>query len=147
MICIGFPESFGAHVRAYCAVVQTTVRNGPVFLNSAGNTYYTDGLSRGYPQVVQSVGDLCFRVSPLFSAYDYTGITIETVADDTTTVSTTLPAAKLSERLIKGKGAGYGRYFQTKLTQLSSGPFSLYGMQWMNEKRGIQPNSGPNRNV
>jgi hypothetical protein len=147
MICVGFPNSGSQHVRAYSPVVQTTVRNGAIFLNSGGNTYYTDGIGRGYPQTTQGVGNLCFRISPLFSVYDYTGVTLETTADDTTTVVTTLPAAKLSERLIKARGAGYGRYFQTKLTQVSTGPFSLYGLQWMNEKRGIQPNAGPNRNV
>jgi hypothetical protein len=142
MICIGVPPT-GTNNRGY--VNFNTVAAGNIASNSGGLQYSVSAVNIGYP-TTQVAGPLC-QVMPLYAQAVPDGVTIEVVADDTTTVTTSIPPAKISEKLIKARGAGYGRYFQTKIQHRGRGSFALFGIQWQNEKRGIQPNSGPNRNV
>lgn len=69
--------------------------------------------------------------------------TVKTMADDTVSTSQIEAPAKFSAMNVKAKGAGYGRYFQTLVTQSSSGYHALYDITWMNEERGFAPRSGP----
>jgi hypothetical protein len=73
--------------------------------------------------------------------------TIQTTSDDITQVSTTRAPARLSALNIKGRGAGYCRYLQTKVTQSSTAYAAVYDLTWMNEERGFEQKSIPVRNT
>lgn len=73
---------------------------------------------------------------------------IDITADDTTTTTRT-EATFVSQTTmnIKAKGAGYGRYFQVRVTQNSSQYAAVYDLTLMNEDRGYEQRSMPSQYV
>lgn len=69
---------------------------------------------------------------------------IDVTADDTTTTTRTEATTTTATTMnIKAKGAGYGRYFQTRVTQNSSQYAAVYDLTLMNEERGFEQRSMP----
>jgi hypothetical protein len=90
--------------------------------------------------------------SPIPGSY-----TVSTKADDgTPTASRTEAPSRTAVVNIKAPGGGYGKYFQTTVTQTSVGYAAVYDISWVNEEKGLEPYSAaggarvsmpPNSNV
>lgn len=74
-------------------------------------------------------------------------VTVATSSEDATAVSTVAVPSPSVVLNIKARGAGYGRYFQTTVTQQSTAYSAVYDLTWMTEERGIEPKSLPVKNV
>lgn len=68
---------------------------------------------------------------------------IDVTANDNTVTTRVEAPSKTAVMNIKAKGAGYGRYFQTVVTQRSTNYAAVYDLTMMNEERGYEHRSMP----
>src|SRR4029077_19543463 len=85
MVSVGYPL-VGTNNRGYCHVAQTTINQAPI-LNGSNNQMWQLQQARGYPTDGYGGQDNNFTMlGPIVAVADPSGVTIETVSDDTTTV-------------------------------------------------------------
>lgn len=70
-------------------------------------------------------------------------ITVTNTAEDAVVTTRTEIPNSTSAMNIKSRGAGYGRYFQTKVQHNSGSFIAVYDVTWMNEDRSFESKTTP----